>query len=495
MPKLFLFAIGGTGSRVTKALTMLLASGVQLPNTSEIIPIIVDPHSTNGDLLRTVDLLKTYQSIRSELNNKPTSGFFGTEIKTLRQAVGTKSNLPDTYLFELQGVKQQTFRNYIDYNGLKTDEANEALASLLFSEEDLNTKMDIGFVGHPNIGSVVLNQFRYSDVFKEFAQLFSQDDRIFIISSIFGGTGAAGFPILLKNIRNATAATVKVANSAFLKDAKVGAITIMPYFKVITNNENRVDSNTFIPKTRAALSYYAQNVNDSVNALYYLGHRQSKAYEYDPGDKGQRNDAHLIELVAALAVVDFMSMSDNQLNTKVYKDFGIKADLDTPDLKMPHFADATQKIIGVPLSKMALFSAYLNLKLQTSVTSISRKPSWAQQPPEITSDFLGSSFMSNLKAFDAAFQTWLAEMEKNVPDFKPFHRNTDVLNKVIRGYEPKESGWFGGENEVALNFKGHYDKTLNELVKQSVSPADKFLSLFSEATEKFVTTYFVNLPK
>jgi hypothetical protein len=55
--KLFIFAIGGTGSRVVKALTMLLASGVELKNTSEVIPIIVDPHKSNDDLKRTESLL------------------------------------------------------------------------------------------------------------------------------------------------------------------------------------------------------------------------------------------------------------------------------------------------------------------------------------------------------------------------------------------------------------------------------------------------------
>ena len=54
--------------------------------------------------------------------------------------------------------------------------------------------MDIGFVGNPNIGSVVLNQFKESEAFKQFAANFSPDDRIFIVSSIFGGTGRGWFP-------------------------------------------------------------------------------------------------------------------------------------------------------------------------------------------------------------------------------------------------------------------------------------------------------------
>ena len=63
MAKLFLFAIGGTGSRVVKSLAMLLASGVKIENTDTIIPIIVDPDSANGDLTRTIDILKEYKSM------------------------------------------------------------------------------------------------------------------------------------------------------------------------------------------------------------------------------------------------------------------------------------------------------------------------------------------------------------------------------------------------------------------------------------------------
>ncbi len=490
--KLFLFAIGGTGSRVTKALTMLLASGVQLPDTSEVIPIIIDPHSTNSDLLRTVELLGHYQAIRNSLQTKPRQGFFGTEIKTLKQAIGSNANLPDNYVFELQGVQEEKFRDYIDFNGLeKTDKANGALANLLFTEENLDTKMDIGFVGNPNIGSTVLNQFRHSNVFKAFAENFADGDRIFIISSIFGGTGAAGFPILLKNIRNAEAG--KIANPAFLRAAKIGAVTVMPYFSITTNEQKRVDSDTFIPKTKAALNYYARNVNQSVNALYYLGDDTTKSYTYDPGNNGQRNDAHLVEMVAALAIVDFMGMTDGQLDlTKpVGKDFGLKTD--TTDLHLTHLADETQKQIGLPLSKMTLFSSYLNQRLSEAAGNMV----WSKQTPELSSRFLNSDFVQKLRAFDAGFRDWLSEMSQNKRGFSPFVTNTDALNKVIRGYEPTKKNWLGKEQDVVLAFKEDYDALLNTIVegKTYVSEADKFISLFSEATEQFIRTHFPNLPK
>ena len=78
---LYIFAVGGTGSRVIKALTMLLASGVVMKNTDTVVPIIVDPHRGNKDLKRTEDLLKNYQRIRKSLKKEPKNGdFFATKI-------------------------------------------------------------------------------------------------------------------------------------------------------------------------------------------------------------------------------------------------------------------------------------------------------------------------------------------------------------------------------------------------------------------------------
>ena len=61
--KLFLFGIGGTGSRVVKSLVMLAASGVDI-QAKAIVPIIIDPDFANADLTRTIELIKTYAAVR-----------------------------------------------------------------------------------------------------------------------------------------------------------------------------------------------------------------------------------------------------------------------------------------------------------------------------------------------------------------------------------------------------------------------------------------------
>ena len=47
--KLYLFGIGGTGSRVIKSLIMLAAAGVRM-DADAIVPIIVDPDFANADV-------------------------------------------------------------------------------------------------------------------------------------------------------------------------------------------------------------------------------------------------------------------------------------------------------------------------------------------------------------------------------------------------------------------------------------------------------------
>jgi len=65
--------------------------------------------------------------------------------------------------------------------------------SLLFSKDNLEANMDMGFKGNPNIGSVVLNKFRESDCFHEFAQSFGEDDRVLLSAPYLVAQAPLGF--------------------------------------------------------------------------------------------------------------------------------------------------------------------------------------------------------------------------------------------------------------------------------------------------------------
>ena len=484
-PKLFIFGIGGTGSRVIKALTMLLASGIDA-NASEIIPIIIDPHLGNADFRRTTTLLGDYQAVHNKLGEGRTEGFFKTKIRTLKELT-SEAGLQNSFAFNLQNVQNETFRNYIDFAGLK--DSNHDLAELLFSKSNLDTEMDIGFIGNPNIGAVVLNQFKDSDEFKHFASRFEQNDRIFIISSIFGGTGAAGFPLILKNIRNAAS---PLSNPEYLRNAKVGAVTVLPYFG-LAPGESKIDMATFISKTKAALSYYENNVsgNKSLNALYYIGDDIKSSYQNDPGAGGQKNDAHFVELAAALSVIDFMQIDDSALQTEngravkpMHREFGIAKDEDT--LSFNTLGDKTQKMLKRPLTQYLYFSRFLRDELQNA---INKNQSFVQKKaPKIDNAFTTSYFyQSVLLNFNRAFEEWLTEMARNQRRFEPFNLSTKLIQEMLRDIKTKRNFF---KKEKSIDYHDFNDK-LNVYWETNFSSAEvKLFEGFYKATNDLLADFY-----
>ena len=81
MSKLYIFGIGGTGSRVLRSLTMMMAAGVKI-GADEIIPIIIDPDAANADLTRAVTLMNNYRNVRKYLNfpKESKNTFFRKEL-------------------------------------------------------------------------------------------------------------------------------------------------------------------------------------------------------------------------------------------------------------------------------------------------------------------------------------------------------------------------------------------------------------------------------
>jgi hypothetical protein len=246
MAKLYVFGIGGTGARVLRSFTMMLAAGVKV-GVDEVVPIIIDPDASNADLTRTVALMNNYRAVRNELSfpQGDETSFFRTEL----------TQLLVNYTLRIQDTDDKTFQQFIDLPSM--DKASQAMMHMLFSEKNLASSMEVGFKGNPNIGSVVLNQIVNSNDFEDFASNFDSGDKIFIISSIFGGTGASGFPLLLKTLRTGTS----FSNNDIINNSEIGAITILPYFKLKSDDESEIDSSTFISKTKSALAYYENNIS------------------------------------------------------------------------------------------------------------------------------------------------------------------------------------------------------------------------------------------
>ena len=475
MSKLYVFGIGGTGSRVLKSLTMLLAAGVKCNDT--IVPIIIDRDIANGDLERTRDIVRDYIQMNAEMAGK--NLFFNTKMELL-----------NNNKLELQ-LKDDTrkFSDYIDRDGMSVE--NKALTNILFSEDTLDMDMTVGFQGNPNVGSVVLNQFENAGIFDDFVSKFNPNDKIFVVSSIFGGTGASGFPLLLKTLRRLETSKQE-GKWDNIRNAPFGAVTVLPYFDVKkdTTGKSLVKSSTFIDKTKAALSYY-KSLDKQLDALYYIADKERSSYEHSAGGKNQENKANFIELASALAIIDFANTvtpeRDKNDKAKVkkttYKEFGIVPSKGN-NAKEFSFADMneTNKIIRQPLIQFFLFRKYL----QEVFDKECKYQPYAQG--RFNSAFLHSEKMKPLIIIQDKFYSWLKEMIwldeegkiKQDRSFAPLklQNSTDVFDFISATNNAKKGkGWAWMDNEL--------NKQSRKVLKSGTIEL-QFIELFYRATENFV---------
>ena len=458
MSKLYVFGIGGTGSRVLKALTMLLASGVKC-GTDTIVPIIIDPDASAADLTRSVESIKRYISIRSKL------GFSG-DVKNRFFLTEIEETVPN-FKLKLDNTQDVKFKDYMSVSTMS--QSNKALINMLFSQKNLEADMKVGFKGNPNIGSIVLNQFEESEEFANFANNFTANDKIFIISSIFGGTGASGFPLLAKMLRS----NKNIPNHNIINNAQMGAITVLPYFSVKPDGDSEIDSGTFISKAKAALAYYLNNIsrNNTLDQLYYIADTQREAYDNHEGGREQKNKAHLIELLSALAIIDF-SNSTHKGNT-IHKEYGLAQG--SNDVIFGDLGGETRDYLQVPLTQFMLFSNYF--KHQTQGAYLDQ--SWAKNS-KIDKSFVTSGYAKNVFNFQQEFCSWLEEMANNTRKFAPYElSNISRAFDIVKGEKTKKI--VSLSSNYAL-----YDSFLNSYKKVAVSPEQQFVELFYDATKRLV---------
>ena len=485
MNRLFLFCIGGTGSRVLKSLVFLMASGVPM-NAREIIPIIIDPDDKNGDVELTLQLLNRYSFIRQRASSER-SKFFKTAVRPLGQinpADSQTGNLSQGFKARLQqaALDGVTFANFIEYPTL--DPATRALMQVLYSEKNnLNSDLSVGFKGNPHMGSVVLNRLKDSDDFKYFVSNLQADDRVFIVSSIFGGTGASGFPLVVKNIRQPD--PIFLGKQALLKSVPMGAVSVLPYFGVKPDSNSAINKDTFVSKTKAALSHYGVDLG-GINALYYIGDEILSDYDNHEGAKAQRNAAHFIELAAAMAVIDFMGMGDSEVQNESFKEFGIHAAENILKFNFTNLGIATKALIAKPLTQLFYSLKHWQHRLPEAVrahTSVYINGSRSSNSVAINPAFLGSDFTNNnLWPFIKDFVEWLQQMAQNQRGFDPFNWTTGELQHMIQGVAQAQKGMMFKSDK--WDYKD-FDTALDRADPQTggLTIEQKFLALYDMATD------------
>lgn len=406
MKKVFVFCIGGTGIRVMKSVTMLMASGMST-NGYTVVPVILDPHLDLEEKKNLHTLLGSYQDIYNKSTNNGSlnhlDGFFNSEIVTINEL---NNQLNDTQ--QASGSKEK-FRSYISEANLAADDINNYLVQTLFSTKNLDSPLSVGFKGNPNVGTVVLGEMiEGADWFKAFKQHCEKDDRIFIISSIFGGTGASGYPLLEKKIKGA-------ASQPAVKNALMGAVTVLPYYglKDPSTTGSDIDSANFYTKTKAALAYYEKTVLSDY--LYYAG-ETSLIQVYENDEKKQDDKAHFIELVAASALFDFLTKEkpeSQQFLTRAIED--AKNSLDLVSLGSGY------KDIVKCVADYKLLGMLINILPKESFFPLIKNRGFDE-------NFYKDASFQALKRFTAIYDNWYQELSTNKRAFSPL--NTDSLKNM-----------------------------------------------------------------
>ncbi len=481
MPRVFLLGVGGTGVRVTKALLHALGAGVG-PATREpwtIVPILIDPHQQNKDLLRTKQLLRDYVTLQAAAEDArraaaPAGGLFPVKVEALAQIDDDGKPKDAGASALLADIGSKRFREYIGLGSYR-DDARTALAHALFDEDQLNVSMEIGFVGNPGIGVVALDDLRNQPELKAMASAFSAGDRIFIASSIFGGSGAAAFPVLVKLFRNPNALG---ANGVAISNAVIGALSVQPYFRVAQDNESRIRNIEFVERAKEALRYYERVLPGKIQAFYTLGENSTAEIPNDPGDvDNQQNPAHYVELAGALSLIDFLE-EDFEVGGPT-KEFEFAMTEEAEVFSLKSFAEADQRRIVRPFVNMYALSRYVLEHLEADLSKEVYGKTFAP-------GFGNSRTVRALLSFAASYRAWTKEMQGTNRAFRPYTADADDYASAIVGFPPEKRMLFGAKSFDYKTLKAAFNKLSPKRVEALRHDDARLIAILGEGVAETV---------
>ncbi|MDR1159652.1 MAG: hypothetical protein LBK69_03400 [Syntrophomonadaceae bacterium] len=310
MSNLHIIGVGGTGHKLAGACVHLAACGAFKGRlgSSEIKSIrivTIDADAANGNLTETSQLVDSYNKFYEALSGSETLGLVKVEplshVKLYRDG---KKNIHEAF-------------DIAQYKGSDTDK----FVHFLYTEQEIDEPFDLGFYGHTSIGTLVIKDIlnhdeeEHDEDWHKFLGGINGDDFVFVAGSIFGGTGASAFPVVLERLKK------------FKKEKetiKYAALLLTPYFNAVGDiaeeGELQPNSENFQLKAKAALYfYYNQRKYEDADAVYVIGEPKEN-FSNEAASRGsanQKNKAQPVELFAASAIIDFIKESGERGDQKI----------------------------------------------------------------------------------------------------------------------------------------------------------------------------------
>jgi len=299
----YAIGIGGTGAKCLESLIHLCSAGL-LPG--DLTMIFIDPDKSNGSLERAAQTVKIYQNIKTKIH-------FGSS-----DIFQTTVNIPEPDIWSpFEDDVNPRLDNFFAKASL--DKASSDLFDVLYTKKEQETTLEKGFRGHPSIGSAIFADkvdLGAGEPWSSFKNKIALDlnggeGRIFLFGSIFGGTGASGFPTIATLIRNELK---KLGMPPEASNMRLGGALMLPYFTFNSHNDQELKARAeeFLVNSQAALKYYYKRYESDENkffdALYLLGDQSPQQFDNKKTSLGgatQKNAPHFVELYAALAALHF----------------------------------------------------------------------------------------------------------------------------------------------------------------------------------------------
>lgn len=320
----FVMGIGGTGMRCIESLIHLCAMGMF--DDTEIHLLALDTDKNNGNFSRLKEVKEAYVNAKNldKANRTALSDtFFSADIKY--------------YEFSPNYEQKSTFSEVFNYGNTKYNNPEEAdLADLVLTSDVESFNLRHGYRAQTHLGSMMMYhsiieaaRSRTDNELKHFLQVLiaatngGSDPKVFILGSVFGGTGASSIPIIPQAISEA-ASIMSNGAANILGRAYFASTLLTAYFSFKAPSANELaaqkviaTSDKFALNSQVAMMFYDDDttVKNTYQRFYMMGtdgqgwdpmvREKDKITETITGGGGQKNDSHYIELLAACAALDF----------------------------------------------------------------------------------------------------------------------------------------------------------------------------------------------
>lgn len=322
----YVLAIGGTGNKVLESMVYGAAADafyIRTENNPRLPPttihmLSIDVDASCGNTTRAKIACASYNQVQAFMAPIREHRGFHTALD-LRQ----------------WNMSSEVRELSIDAQ-VKNHKTDQPLAHALFNKTESELEYNEGFRGHPDLGVLFFSdmlqkvedpdnktvQDDLKDTLQSIENDLAQGDtvRVALVGSIFGGTGAAGIPILAKYLRN----RYQDKGDRF----RLSATLMLPYYKVPASAANEdmeivIDSTVFMDKAKTALDFYgteemvgAPGRPSVFDSLYILGLPKEgfvSTRTYATGSSAQENDSHVMEWLATRSIAHFFRQAVDAL--------------------------------------------------------------------------------------------------------------------------------------------------------------------------------------